>query len=123
MDVRVERAGSAVLKLDDLDRVKRLTDAAAGAAARVQLALPGRDDPVAQPVLQRLELGRELRVDQRGDAVRLRRVDRPVEDEVGVGDVSSRPRRLVGERVVAVDPTTQLLRVEPVDGDLARPPP
>ena len=89
-------------------RCERLTDAAARAAARVQLPLPRRDDPIAQPVLQRLELPCKLRVDQRGDAVRLRGVDRPVENQVGLRRTQIPAPTLVRVRVTTVDPTPQL---------------
>ena len=85
MNVRVQRTGPFMLQLDDLDPLQPLTHPTAGTAARVELPLPRRDDLVAQPVLQPLVLGRELRVQQRREAVRLRRVDRPVQHQVGVG--------------------------------------
>nr|WP_287269304.1 hypothetical protein [Microbacterium sp.] len=54
-------------------------------AAGVELGLPGQQDAVAEAILQRFELGRELGVQERGDAVGLGVVDRPVEEQVGVG--------------------------------------
>ena len=119
VDVRVQRPGTAVLQLDDLDPVQRLPDASTGAAPRVQLVLPRRDDPIPKPILQRLKLRRKLRTDQRGDAVRLRRVDRSVQDQIRRRRHQLTTSDLAGDRVAPVDPTPQLLPAERVDADLA----
>ena len=84
MDVRVERARAPMLQLDDLDAGELLADEAAVPAPSVELGLPCEEDAFAQPVLERFELGGEFGVQQRGDAVRLRVVERPVEQQVGV---------------------------------------
>ncbi len=85
MNVRIKRTRAPVLQLDNFNTMKRFADAATSPATSIQLALPSRDDPIAEAILECLELCRQLRVDERGDAVRLRSVDRPVEDEVGIG--------------------------------------
>lgn len=79
VDVRVERSGSAVLQLDDLDARDLLTNEPITPAPRVEFGLPREQDALTQPVLECLELARELRMQQRCDAVRLRVVERPVQ--------------------------------------------
>ena len=79
-------------KFHYLDPGKRLPEATASSAPRIELPLPDGDDSVAEPVLQLLELARQVGVDQRGDAVRLRGVDRPVKEQVGFWRTSSPDR-------------------------------
>ena len=74
-----------MLQLDDLDAGDLLADEPAVPAPRVQLRLPREQDAVTQTVLQRFELSGEFAMQQRGDAVRLRVVERSVEQQVGVG--------------------------------------
>ena len=107
MDVRVERPGSAVLQLDDLDARDLLADEPTMPAPRVELGLPGEQDALTQPVLQRLELGREFGMQQRGDAVRLRVIERPVEQQVGVGAQPLVASLLPRDRVVPGEPDTK----------------
>ncbi len=76
-------------------------------AARVELALPGQQDAVAQAILQRFELDGEIRVQERGDAVGLGVVDRPVEEQVGVGAQPLAAALLPRDRVVTGDPDAQ----------------
>ena len=108
VDVRVERSRPTVLQLDDLDAGELFSDEPTVSAPRVELALPGQDDPIAQAVLQRLELLPQLGVQQGSEAVSLGRVDRAVENEIRVRgelwDAASRAR----DRVFAVDPPAEL---------------
>lgn len=80
----VEGTGAAVLQLDDFDAGDVFADESVVSAACVEFALPGQQDAVAEAILQRLERGGELRAQERGDAVGLGVVDRPVEEQVGV---------------------------------------
>lgn len=117
MAVRVERAGPAVPQLDDLDAGDVLADDAAVPAPRVQLALPGEQDAVAEAVLQRLELGGELGMQQRGDAVGLRVIDRPVEHEVGIRAQPLPAALLPRDRIMPGQPYPQATRGELVCRD------
>ena len=117
MGVRVQRARATVVELDDLDAGDVLPDESAVAAARVQLAQPGEQDSVAQAVLQRLELGREFRMQQRGDAVRLGVVERPVEQQVGVGAEPLGSALLPRDRVMAGEPHPKPAGGQLVGGD------
>lgn len=60
MKVRVERPGSTMLQLDDLDTRDLLADEPTMPAPRVKLGLPSEQDALTQPVLKCLELSREL---------------------------------------------------------------
>lgn len=73
-----------MLQLDDFVSGDVFADEPVVSAARVELGLPGEQDAVAEAVLQCLELGGEIRVQECGDAVGLGVVDRPVEEQVGV---------------------------------------
>ena len=117
VNVRIQRARSPMLKLDDLELCDLFTDRPRRTSARVQFPLPRRDDTIAQTILQGLELGRELRVKQRRDTERLRRVDRPVQHEVRVGavELTSTPLPRVGVR--AVQPASQPALIELIRGE------
>lgn len=117
VDVRIKSARPAVLELDHFDATERLANAPASASARVQFALPRRDDAVAETILERLKLGREICVEHRCDAVGLRGVDRAIEDQVSVGRGQIAAPAAVGRRVAAVDPATKSLFVERVRVD------
>lgn len=117
VDVRIESARPAMLELDHLDPAEQLANAAACASARIQFCLPRREDAVAESILERLELCREVCVEHRRDAVRLRGVDRAVENQVCVGGCQIAPAALVRRGVTAVDPATKLLFVERVRVD------
>ena len=68
MRMRVQRAGSTVLQLDDLEPSDGLADESAVASTRIQLALPKCYDAVADAVLKRLEFCRQIRMQQWGDS-------------------------------------------------------
>lgn len=108
-----------MLQLDDLDAGDVLSDQPTVTTARVQLALPGQQDLIPQPVLQRLKLGREFRMQQRSDAVRLRVIERAVQQEVGVSAQPLPAALLTTDRVVARDPHTKPAGSEFVGGDAA----
>src|SRR4051794_26672634 len=61
-----------------------------------------------------VELVCKLAMDRRNKAVRLRCVDRPVENEVGLRGRKITASPLTGERIVAVDPLEQLVAVQMV---------
>src|SRR5690349_9954314 len=105
--MRVERARAPMLQLDDLDAGDRLAGQPSVPAPRVELRLPREQDAFTQPVLESLELGGELGMQQRRDAVRLRVVERPVEQQVGVGAQSLMAALFPGDRVVSGEPDTQ----------------
>src|SRR5690606_24242668 len=115
--VRVERARATMLQLDDLYAGDLFADEPATTAPRVELRLPGEQDALTQPVLQRLELGSEFRMQQRGDAVRLRVVERPVEQQVGVGTQPLVASLLPRDRVVPGEPDTKSAGCEFVGRD------
>lgn len=107
VDVRIECAGAKVLQLDDLDAGEVFPDEPVVPTARIELRLPREQDAVAEAVLQRFELGSEVRVQERGDAVRLGVVDRPVEKQIGVWAQPLMTALLPRDRVVPRDPDTQ----------------
>ena len=78
MSVRVEGARTAVLQLDDFQAGDRLPDEPVVSAASVEFLLPKNQYAVADAVLKRFELERQLRMQQRGDAVRLGVIQRSV---------------------------------------------
>ena len=98
-----------MLQLDDLDARDLLANEPTMPAPRVELGLPSEQDALTQPVLERLELSRELRMQQRGNAVRLRVVERPVEQQVGVGAKPLVASLLPRDRVVPGEPHTKAL--------------
>nr|BFF12266.1 hypothetical protein GCM10025699_35690 [Microbacterium flavescens] len=107
VDVRVEGARAPMLQLDDFDAVDFLTDEPAVPAPRVELRLPREQDAVTEPVLEGFELGGELGMQQRGDAVGLRVVERSVEQQVGVGAQPLMAALFAGDRVVSGEPDTK----------------
>jgi len=106
VDVRIEYARSTVLQLDDFDAGDVFPDEPVVPTTRIELRLPREQDAVAKAVLQRFELGSELRVQERGDAARLGMVDRPVEKQIGVGAQPLMTALLPRDRVVPGDPDT-----------------
>lgn len=108
VDVRVERPRATVLQFDGLEPADVLTDLPAGAASSVELSLPDADDTITQAILQRFELGRELRVNEGDKAEGLRRVDRPVEQQIGLRRAENAAAMLARERIEAVDPLAEL---------------
>ncbi len=86
-------------------------------APRVELGLPREQDAFTQPVLQRLEFLRELGMQQRRDAIRLRVVERSVEQQVGVGAESLVASLLPRDRVVPGEPDTKAAGRELVGRD------
>src|SRR6478736_5786454 len=96
-----------MLQLDDLDAGDLLADEPTMPAPRVELGLPGEKDALAQPVLQSLELVCEFGMQQRRDAVRLRVVERPVEQQVGVRAQPLVASLLPRDRVVPGEPDTK----------------
>jgi hypothetical protein len=117
VDMRVERPGSAVLELDDLDPRYVLPDEPAMPAPRVELGLPGEQDALTQPVLESLELARELGMQQRRDAVGLRVVERPIEQQVGVRAQPLVASLLPRDWVVPGEPDTKSAGCELVGRD------
>jgi hypothetical protein len=84
VDVRIERARATMLQLDDPDARDLLAEETTMAASRIELGPPREQDALTQPVLQLLELARELGMQQRRNAVRLRVIERPIEYQVRV---------------------------------------
>ena len=74
---------------------------------RIELALPERDRPVARPILERLEIGGERRIEQGSNAVGLREVDRAIEEEVGILRSVHLAAWLARCRILALDPPSQ----------------
>ena len=108
-----------MLQLHDLDPRQGLTDLAPGTATGVQFPLPGHHDAIAEPVLERLELDSEILVDQGGDAERLRRVDRAVQDQVGLRQAQLPAAAGIRIRFMAVHPPAKLPLVQNVRRDLS----
>ena len=106
-----------MLQLNDLDARDLLADEPTMPPPRVELSLPSEQDALTQPVLQRLELVRELGMQQRCDAVGLRVVERPVEQQVGVGAQPLVASLLPCDRVVPGEPDTKSACCEFVGGD------
>ncbi len=117
MDMRVERPRSAMLQLDHVDACDLFTDESAMPAPRVELRLPREEDAFAQSILQRLELVREFRMQQGREAVRLRVVQRPVQQQVRVGAQSLVAALLPRDRVVTGEPDAKAARVQLVGRD------
>lgn len=93
-----------MLQLDNLDAGDLLADEPAVPAPGVERRLPGQEDAVTQPVLQRFELGGELRMQERDDAVRLRVVERSVQQQVCVGAQSLMAALFPGDRIMSGEP-------------------
>ena len=104
MDVRVKRARTAVLQLDNLEPGAVFADEPVVSTSGIELPLPGEEHLVSQPVLQRFELSCEPRMQKRGDAVGLRVIDRPVEHQVSVGTQPLTASFLPRDRIVAGQP-------------------
>ncbi len=104
MRVRVESAGSTVLQLDDLEPSDGLANEPAVTAPRIQLALPKCYDAVADAILKRFELCCQIRMQQRGDAVRLGVIQRSVQEQVCIGSHEGRAALLPRDRIIAGEP-------------------
>ena len=108
-----------MLQLDDLDAGDLLADEPSVSAPRVELRLPREQDALTQPVLEPLELGGQLGMQQRGDAVGLRVVERPVEQQVCVGAQPLMAALFSGDRVVSGEPDPKVAGGELVFADPA----
>lgn len=106
-----------MLQLDNLDAGDVLADEPTMPAPRVELGLPGEQDALTQSVLQPLELAREFEMQQRRDAVRLRVVERSVEQQVGVGAEPLLTAPLPRDRIVPSEPDTKTAGGEVVGCD------
>ena len=83
----------------------------------VDFGLPREQDALTQPVLQRLELTRELGMQQRRDAVRLGVIERPIEHQVRVRAQPLVTSLLPRDRVVPGEPHTKATGRELVSRD------
>lgn len=107
VDMRVKRARAPMLQLYDLDAGDLFTNEPSVPAPRIELCLPGEQDAFTQPILECFELGGEFEMQQRGDAVRLRVVECPVEQEVGVRAQPLMAALFPGDWVVSGEPDTK----------------
>lgn len=117
MHVRVQRPRPAMLQFDDLQPRDRLVDAATVPPPRVQFLLPQDENPVADAVLQRLELSGQFGMEQRGDAVRLRMIQRAVQQQICIWPQPSLPALLPRHGIMPGQPHPQCAGTQLVETD------